>query len=182
MRDLAQSIGGTRQNSRKRALRIAVIAVVVAGVVFVANNFFFGKNPIGGSAVVLRDAPFGLKPVGVSAAQTSVQGGVDLTTQSATFKDVKGDGGSATATRSFGGGTYILNVSASLPDPKNTYYQVWLAGDGEVVPVDFMSGSKTSWSLTLRDTDKFSKYKGIWITLERTKDSKPEEHILEGTF
>lgn len=182
MRDLAQTIGGSRQNSKKRILRIVVIAVLVVSVVFVVNNFFFGKNSVGGSAVGLRDAPFGLKPVGVSAQETTVKGGVDLTTQSATFKDVKGDGGSASATRSFGGGTYILNVDASLPDPKNTYYQVWLVGGGEVVPVDFMSGSKTSWSLTLRDTDKFSKYKGIWITLERTKDSKPEEHILEGTF
>lgn len=182
MRDLAQSIGGSRQNSRKRVLRIALVVIAAAGAVFVFNNFFFGKNSVGGSAVVLRDAPFGLKPVGVSAAQTSVKGGVDLTTQTATFQDVKGDGGSASATRSFGGGTYILNVSATLPDPKNTNYQVWLVGGGEMVPVDYMSGSKTSWSLTLRDSDKFSKYKGIWITLERTKDSKPEEHILEGSF
>ncbi len=182
MRDLAQSIGGSQSTSKKKILKIALIMVIVVGVVFFVNNKFLGSSVGGGGSVILKEAPFGMTPVGVSAQQTAVQGGVNLTTQSAIFKDIKGEGGTATATRSFGGGTYVLTVDANLPDPKNTYYQVWLVGGGEAVPVDFMRGSKTSWNLSIRDTDKFSKYKGIWITLERTKDSKPEEHILEGTF
>jgi hypothetical protein len=187
MRDLSR-IQNSRQSSLstfKKYWRLFAVVVIVLVILFVVR---FGLNlgggvRVGGSSVTLREAPRGLTPVAVDGQSDAVSGGVDLATQSASFSDVKyGGGASATATRSFGGGTYILNVSANLPDPVNTSYQVWLVGGGEIVPIDYMRGSGTSWSLSLRASDNYSNYDGIWITLERTKDDLVEEHVLEGSF
>jgi len=159
-----------------------VALIIIGGIFFLARSRFnFARG--GDSSVILREAPRGLTPVQIDGSSNAIEGGVDLTTQQATFEDVKYQGqAKATASRSFGGGTYILSVDATLPDPKSTYYQVWLVGNGKTIPIDFMSGSKTSWSLRLKSSDKYSNYDGIWITLERTKDELPEEHVLEGSF
>jgi len=182
MRDLGQqNFDSGRRSLGKKALRILVLLIVIIGVIFLVKS----RLNIGGSggSVILREAPRGLIPVSIGNQSNLTAGAVDLTTQSATFKDVRyGGEAKATATRSFGGGLYILSVDATLPDPVNTNYQVWLVGGGSVIPIDYMNGSKTSWSLGLRSSDKYSKYDGIWITLERTKDELPEEHVLEGTF
>lgn len=183
MRDLSQSsVGFNRRSLRySRFTKIAMGFLLILAIgSFLANQVKIGGGS--GQSVVLSDASRGLVPVPVDERLITTSG-VDLTTQIANLADVKyGGSAKATATRSFGGGSYILNVEATLPDPKNTYYEVWLVSANEVVPVDFMNGSKTSWSLSLRDKDKFSRYKSIWITLERTKDNIPEEHVMEGTF
>jgi len=184
MRDLGQQkkFGNLRRTSKiKIILRVLVFLVIIVGVFYFAK-LRFNPSGEGGSSTILREAPRGLTPVEVDGSVDDL-GGVDLTTQQATFEDVRYDGqAKATATRSFGGGTYILSVEATLPDPVNVPYQVWLVGGGKAVPVDYMNGSKTAWSLTLRSTDKYSQYDGIWITLERTKDNLPEEHVMEGSF
>lgn len=183
MRDLSQSSFSYRPGSQTgRILRIVLtVGLVLAGFYF-GSNFFLNKES-GGASVILREAPRGLLPVAVGDSAIDVEGGVALSSQTASMRDVR-YGGEATATvrRSFGGGIYILSVDATLPDPKNVKYEVWLVGASGAVPVDFMKGSKTSWSLSLRDTDKFSSYNGVWITLERSYDELPEEHIMEGTF
>lgn len=137
-----------------------------------------------GSSVTLREAERGLVPVELSGEHAELtSGAVDLVTQKAALVDVKYDGEArATATRSFGGGTYILSVEATLPDPKNVSYQVWVVGGGEVVPIDYLRGQGTKWSLSVRTSDEFSGYDGVWITLERTKNDVPEEHVMEGSF
>ncbi|OGD92401.1 hypothetical protein A2697_00235 [Candidatus Curtissbacteria bacterium RIFCSPHIGHO2_01_FULL_41_44] len=182
MRDLARGLSEKRGNSRiKNILRFLIILVLIGFFGFFVKNQFGGISS-GGSSIALTEAPRGLKPVRVDNTRITGEG-INLTNQQARFRDVKYDGeGEATATRSFGGGVYILSVKATLPDPKNTYYQVWLANGDNIVPVDYMRGSKNTWSLTLRDKDKYSSYGGIWITLERTKDEIPEEHVLEGSF
>lgn len=189
MRDLAKASNSPiRRKSQyfnmKKVKLLGGVVLLIAAAIFVSTIVFGGSSPIGGnSSIILQEAPTGLKPVSLTGIADAAAGGVALTTQSASFRDVKfGGGASATATRSFGGGIYVLSVSATLPDPKNTYYEVWLVGTNGPVPIDFMTGSKTSWSLSLRDSDKYSSYSGIWITLERTKDTLPEEHILEGSF
>lgn len=184
MRDLGQqNFSNLRHSSRTRTIFRVVVFLVIIGVVFYLARSRFSFSGEGGSSIVLREAPRGLKPVEVDGAIDATEGGVDLTTQQATLEDVKYDGkAKATATRSFGGGLYILSVDATLPDSANAYYQVWLVGGSSVTPINYMNGSKTSWSLNLRSSDKYSQYRGIWITLERTKDELPEEHVLEGSF
>lgn len=179
MRDLNKTTySGRRGNSKRLVFIFGGLAIVVF--VVYQLSLKFGSGGFSGG-VTLRDAPTDLQAVDIG--EVKIEGGVDLKTEKASFKDVKYSGSAtATASRAYGGGVYTLNVEAKLPDPKNTYYQVWLVGSAGPVSVDFMRGSKTSWSLSLRDTDKFSKYKGIWITLERTKDDLPEEHVLEGSF
>ncbi len=182
MRDLANlSYLLSKISGIPRAFRLIILAVVVGGVLF-----FLGSKlnlPVGGGQdLVLRDPPRNLTPVTVEGGSVS-DGGMALTKKTTTLKDVK-YGGEAfgTASRSFGGGTYILSVNATLPDPKNTTYQVWLSDGDSMIPIDYMSGSKTSWSLRLRSTDKYSSYRSILVTLERTKDNLPEERVLEGSF
>lgn len=183
MRDLSQistSANSRPQRSNKLVKFIIIIIGVVAVGYFVKTQVKFGSGS--SSTIVLEEAPRGLTPVQLEEKSVT-SGGVDLTTQTAKLVDVKyGGEAKATATRSFGGETYKLLVEATLPDPKNVNYQVWLVGQGKPLPVNYMRGSKNTWSLNLRDTDKYSSYKEIWITLERSKDDIVEEHVMEGSF
>lgn len=184
MRDLSQVqfSSGRRNSSLNRLLRLFLIVLVAVGIIFVTGSRLGGGSS-GGSSIILQEAPRGLKPVNVEgAAQLSAEG-VDLASQTAVLVDVKyGGEAKGVARRSYGDGVYILSVEATLPDPKNTFYQVWLVGGGEVVSIDYMRGSKNTWNFNLRSQDKYSSYGEIWITLERTKDDLPEEHVMEGTF
>lgn len=184
MRDLGTQNFAKRpssQNAGRKSLGIIIAVIIVIGFLLALKS----KFNIGGasSSVILKDAPYGLKPVSLEGVENIAEGGTDLSSQTAALRDLRYHGeAKAAATRAFGAGTYVLTVEATLPDPKNVPYQVWLFEGGKVLPIDFMNGSKTSWSLTLRDTDKYSSYSGIMITLERTKDNKPEERIMEGSF
>jgi hypothetical protein len=185
MRDLAQMGSSKKRVSvPPRILPIAVIVIVVVAVLyFVAARINIGGIGGSSSGVTLQEAPKSLTPVKVDGAPVDVSGGVTLSSSSATFKNVSEESATATATRVFGNGSYSLTVSATLPDPVGSKYQVWLVGGGQTLSAGFMDGSKTSWSLTLRDKDKYSTMSEIWITKEITaEDGKPERHILEGSF
>jgi len=159
------------------------LALIFAGGIFLfKNGLDFGGSS--SSSVILREAQRGLTPVVIEGGQDDIlESAVDLTTQKAILSDVMhGGAAKASATRSFGGGSYILSVEATLPDPINVNYAVWVVGGGETILIDYMTGSKTSWSLSKRARDEYSNYDGIWITLERTKDDFVEEHVMEGTF
>lgn len=183
MRDLSNSFSTRKNLKGHRLLRILVLVVIVGAVIFFLKNFSIGGEFGGGSDITLKDAPFGLKPVTIGKT-TAASGGVNLATQTITLTDIKyGGEARATATRSYGAGIYKLDVSATLPDPINVAYEVWLTGADGPVPIDVMRGAKNSWSLNLSDSDKFSKYTGILISLERNKaDSIVEERVMEGTF
>ena len=182
MRDLAQ-MGSSRKKVAvpPRILLIAVIVVAIVAVLYVTAS----KINVGGSSggVTLQDAPKGLTPVKVDGAPVDVDSGVTLSSSNASFTNVSEGSATATATRVFGNGSYSLTVSATLPDPVGSKYQVWLVGEGKTLNAGFMEGAKTSWNLTLRDKDKYSTLPEIWITKEITaEDGKPELHILEGSF
>ena len=185
MKDLAnQSYGqkGAKIDSkflrRVLVLTFGVIAVLTGG-----KLFFSAGSVISGQSVVLRDAPTGLKPVEADSDTSVSDVGVTLTSQTAKLIDVAGGGGSGTAKRTFGAGTYSLNIDTNLPDPKGNNYGVWLSDGPEVLLVDYLRGSGNSWGYELKDKDKYSSFDQIWITLEITKnDTKPEKHILEGSW
>lgn len=183
MRDLSNMPMGNPAPRGKRILRLILFLALILGVFYLARSQFSPAGD-GGGDVILGEAPRGLTPVALLGNVADVtEGGVDLLTGSATLADVKyGGEAKAVATRSFGGGIYKLSVEATLPDPKNVNYQVWLVSGENVLPIDYMRGSGTSWSLRLRSEDKYSGYDGIWITLERNKDDLPEEHVMEGFF
>lgn len=187
VRDLSKiPLGGSKKTKTLHKLRylkfLAGIILVLAVAAFARDKLNIGTAS--DSSISLHEAPRGLKPVKVEDDNADLlKQAADLKTESINFQDIRYNGrAKATAVRSYGGGIYILTVDATLPDPVNTNYQVWLAGGGEVVPIDFMNGSKTEWSLNVRAKDTYSNYDEIWITLERNKDDLPEEHIMEGTF
>ena len=156
----------------------AAVAILAAG-----KLFFSAGSVISGQSVVLRDAPTGLKPVESDGDTSITQEGVELTSQSAKLVDVAQVGAGGTAKRTFGAGTYSLNVDTNLPDPKGNNYGVWLSDGSNVLLVDYLRGSGNSWGYELKDKDKYSDYDQIWITLEITKiDDIPEKHVLEGSW
>lgn len=183
MRDLSNSFSSKKNAKGSRLIRILLLFAVFGAVIFFLKNFSLGDVLVGGSDVVLKDAGFGLNPVSTGKT-TAASGGVSLATQTINLTDIKyGGEAKATAKRSYGAGIYKLDVSATLPDPKNVAYEVWLTGADGPVPIDVMRGAKNSWSLSLSDSDKFSKYTGVLISLERNKaDSIVEERVMEGSF
>jgi hypothetical protein len=183
MRDLAKRQYSNRSSPRAKfqlPLKLLLIIVLVLSVVGFAKSRFGVSSAA--SSESLHDAPYGLKPIeAVDIDVTS--GGVNLTTQKAILSDVKyGGRAKGTATRSFGGGSYILSVDVTIPETTGAAWEVWLVdSEGALREVDFMNCSGKTCSYTLRDTDKFSSFNNIWITRELTKeDNAPEQHVLEG--
>lgn len=184
MRDLARSGGFQRKRaSGKKRLYFVVFIIVISAVSYLIANFQFSFSTNDGT-VVLKDAPANLKPVSLAGITKAIATGVELTTGKALLKDVRYDGrAKAEVTRAYGAGLYKLDVQASLPDPANVNYAFWLVGeDGVPVLVDYLRGDKTEWNINVSGPDKFSKLDGVLISLERTKDNKVEEKIMEGSF
>lgn len=188
MRDLSKSSLVARKKVRIpnfKLLKYLFPVAVVLLVLFAVKNLDLGSVTTSASGNV-HEAPRGLVPVEIGTeVKDLTKGAVDLKTEKTVLEDVKSGDGKAegTAARSYGGGTFILTVDATLPNPGNVDYEVWLTGGGEVIPIDFMQrGSGNTWSLNVTTAEDYSKYNNIWITLERTKDEKPEEHVMEGTF
>ena len=185
MKDLAnQSYGqkGAKIDS-KFLRRVLVLTFGVIAVLVIGKLFFSASSVISGQSVILRDAPTGLKPVEADSDTSVSDRGVTLTSQTARLANVAEGGGSGTAKRTFGANTYSLDVDTNLPDPKGNNYGVWLSDGAEVLLVDYLRGSGSSWGYELKDKDKYSGFDQIWITLEITKnDTKPEKHILEGSW
>lgn len=186
MRDLSKiPLGRARRKSTQFSnhLRTVVIGAVLVGILYIALSKL---NVTGSSSpsVTLREAQRGLLPVTLSDEHEQLTAGaVNLSSQKATLADLRyGGKAKATASRSYGGSIYRLTVDATLPDPVNTNYQVWIVGGGEVIPVEFMRGSGTKWTISVSADAGYANYDGIWITLERTRDEIPEEHIMEGSF
>lgn len=182
MRDLARQGIIRRRSSLTKNFKI--VAVVVFAAVFV---FFAGRNLLFGTSVssdssLVKDAPKGLTPVKIGAVLEG-ESGLHLSTDDVNLRNVK-EGGTASATRTYGDGSYVLSVNATLPDPKGNRYQVWLSDGTNVFDAGFMNGSKTAWTLIFRDKDNFSKsYDEVWITREiTTEDEKPELVVMRGTF
>lgn len=187
MRDLASQNFGSTSTTRQKSklIKVVLVVLVVVTLIYFAKTFVSSETSGGSASVRLAEAPRGLTPVDVGETGKITEGGVDLKTENATLSLVKtlDIAAKASASRSSGGGNYILSVDATLPDPGANKYGVWLIDDNTPILIDYMNGSKNAWNLRIRDDS--SKYVGldeVWITLERTKDEKVEEHVFEGSF
>ncbi|KKR77927.1 MAG: hypothetical protein UU23_C0007G0005 [Candidatus Curtissbacteria bacterium GW2011_GWA1_40_9] len=186
MRDLARQNLRTRSRSEKnypRALRLGIVVALIVGVVLFVNSGV-GLPIVGGSDVMLRDAQHGLIPVEVSDGPIGVEGGIDLISNKATFRNVGNIKASASAERVYGAGSFTMTVNATFSGEKGHRYQVWFTDGSAQADAGFMEGSGNSWTLVFRDKDKgYSDMDGIWITDElTTEDNRAEKHLLEGTF
>ena len=109
--------------------------------------------------------------------------------EKADLKDVSGSDGIAIATRKFENNTYTATVLADISDPKaGEFYQAWVSkGDlkdsnSEFISLGKLKLAKGGWMIEFRSNTNYSDYKNVLISLESTFDSKPETHILEGSF
>lgn len=182
MRDLARSGLGRRKRTSRGKLFLYVGVFIILGIVL----YYVGGDAGTGTQnrnELVADAPPDLTPVSLAGQENLSAAGVSLNTDTANMKDLRGEGASASVIRSYGGGAYRLNVNADLPDPVNVNYAVWLVGSGAPRLIDYMRGSGRDWYLGVGGTEKeFLAYNGVLITLERTKDNKPEERIMSGSF
>src|SRR3990172_1377370 len=128
MRDLANqsySQKGTKVDS-KFLRRVLFLTIGAIAVLTVGKLFFSAGSVISGQSVVLRDAPTGLKPVEADSDSSVSAEGVTLTSQTARLVNIAEGGGSGTAKRTFGAGTYSLDIDANLLDPEANNYVVLL--------------------------------------------------------
>lgn len=185
MRDLAyqNTLVRPKRSLPMPLIKAAFLVIAVIAVLLLVKQKISSGSFIGGGSSELVDAQHGLIPVSVGASNVT-SGGVNLSSGSASFRDVKyGGQAKASATRTFGTGSYSLSVSATLPNPSGDKYQVWLVNGDQVKDAGFLSGSGSSWSLVFNDSGKYSSYNTIWITREiTTEGGKPEQHVLEGSF
>ena len=183
MRDLARSSSFGRRGKKTRKRWAYVLGFFVLGglMYLVGGDVTFSTNTQKGP-ISISDAPSDLTAVTLADQEDITAGGVSLATETAAMKDLRG-GASATVKRSFGGGAYRLSVNAKLPDPVNVNYAVWLVKGNSAKLIDYMRGKGTNWSLSVSGKEaEFLPYYGVLITLERTKDNKPEEKIMSGSF
>lgn len=164
-------------------VKILIILAIVLLILVLARNLLSGGSLIGGSSVVLRDAPKGLTPVMLTTNSNLADDALNLAIESASFTNVSDQGGSATATRKYGDGSFTMTVNASLPDPKGDTYQVWIVGANILKLAGTLEGPPGNMSLIFNDVDNYSDTRQVWITRERTSsEGEPELHILEGSF
>ncbi|MFZ5933200.1 MAG: anti-sigma factor [Patescibacteria group bacterium] len=107
----------------------------------------------------------------------------------AELKDVSGGTGSGIATRKYENGKFSHTVLADLLDPTpGTFYEGWLVrgkeGDANFASISTgaLRVAKGGYILEFESAKDYSDYQGVVITLEKVSDSKPETHILEGSF
>jgi len=164
-------------------IKSIVLFVIAVGVIYIVLNRV--SLPTGGnSSVKIQDAPIGLTPVDIGDVGTYSEDGLDLSSQRITLSLVTDrQSGSGSASRTFGAGTYSLNVSARLPDPGANKYGVWLTDGVETRLIDYMSGSGSNWVYNLRDDDNYSDLNEVLVSREiTTDDAELEVIILRGSF
>jgi len=181
MRDLARSDLGRRRKTSRSKLLLYIAAFIVLGVVlyYVGGDTGTTQN----RNELIADAPTDLTPVSLAGQENLAANAVSLNPDTAKMKDLRDEDSSATVVRSYGGGAYRLSVNANLPDPVNVNYAVWLTGTGNPWFVEYMRGSGRDWYVNIAGKEsELLKYDGVLISLERTKDNKVEEKIMEGSF
>jgi len=164
-------------------VRIVLILIVTLVILVVARQLLNSGGFVGRSSLTLKDAPKGLTPVAIgTSANIEGEDALNLAIESASFVNVSGVSGSATATRKYGDGSFTMSVNATLPIPEGDTYQVWIVGGDILKLAGTMDGSE-NYSLVFNDVDNYSSTNTIWITREITpNEGRPEKHVLEGTF
>ena len=105
------------------------------------------------------------------------------TAQKAELAGVGDYAGSGIATRAYENGNFSHAVLADLPDPAvGSFYEGWLVSGPKFISTGRMRIAKGGWILEFDSAIDYSDYNGVVITLEKTADKLPEDHVLEGTF
>ncbi len=109
--------------------------------------------------------------------------------EKADLKDVANVAGTAIATRKYENNTFSATILADLPDPADgEFYQAWIAKDSlsdektVFASLGRMKVAKGGWMIEFSKKEDLTNQKNVLISLEKTADSKPEKHIMEGSF
>lgn len=104
--------------------------------------------------------------------------------------DVSGGEARGVATRVYQNGRFEHVILAELPDlEEGEFYQGWLTTKGKEGEVGFsyvktgrLRLAKGGYLLEFESTRDYTSFNQVWVTLEKVDDTKPEKHILEGSF
>ncbi len=169
-------------NIRDIVIGIIILVVVLGGIYLIRKQ---------------RNTPAPLPtPSPVSQFEQGLKDKFNITVpdnvEKADLKNVSGKPeniGEGLATRIFENQKFTFTALANLPDPVPGYfYQVWLVrgtpqdANYNILPLGAMRLAKGGYLLEYESTKDYSDYKNVVITLERVLGTKPQEHILEGSF
>ncbi len=92
--------------------------------------------------------------------------------------------GIAIATKTYEGGKFKVTLLADVEAPPEGYfYQGWLTKDGtSFVSLGKLRVGKGGYMADFESVLDHSDLRKVIVTLEKTSDQKPEEHVLEGSF
>jgi len=157
-----------------------VILIVLAAIVLSLRR---------GRSTPLPNLPSPTPVSGEQKIESSFKINIPDDVEKADLKDVSGSDGIAIATRKFENNTYTATVLADVSDPKSgAFYQAWVTkGDlkdtnSEFISLGKLKMAKGGWMIEFQSKTNYSDYKNVLISLESTFDSKPETHVLEGSF
>jgi hypothetical protein len=105
------------------------------------------------------------------------------------LKDVSNTNAIGIATKKFENGRFSATILADLPEPQSgSYYQAWVTsgdlqkGDTKFTTLGTLRIAKGGWMVEFQSNSDLSENKNVLISLETTADSRPEKHIMEGSF
>lgn len=156
-----------------------IILIILAGAIFMLR-----RNP---SVPEMANNPSPTPSV-ESRLEDSFKVDIPDDAEKAELKDVANVNGTAIATRSWENNRYSATVLADLPDPESGFYQVWIGRGGATdanttfVSLGRMRVAKGGWMVEFQSNTNYSDYDTVIVTQESTSDSRPEKHILEGSF
>ena len=109
--------------------------------------------------------------------------------QRTTLKDLRGEGSTGIATRSYRDGLFSHTILAALPElTTGTTYHGWLVRGSEgdenysVISTGALRPSKGGYLLEYSSSQDLEDHIKVWVTVEAQDDNTPETKVLEGQF
>lgn len=165
-------------NKKDIVIGFAILAVLVVVV-------FLLRRP-GSNSVTLLPSP---TPSSEEKIESSFKVDIPEDVDKAELKDVSDTNAIGIATKKYENGRFTATVLADLPEPESgNYYQAWITSgelqksDTKFVTLGRMRIAKGGWMVEFQSNSDLSVNKNVLISLEKTPDSIPEKHIMEGSF
>lgn len=166
---------------RQRLFAILVVILVAGGL------YFFFRN----GEVEQQEAVTEVTNVEDVSRELSSTLGVTIPedVERIALRDVRDEGATGLATRSYTDGQFIHTVLAALPElTAGAEYQGWLVRGSEgdenysLISSGRLRQSKGGYLLEFSSAEDLRDHNQVWVSVEAVDDEKPETRVLEGSF